>query len=77
MSCHEFEGLCILGLVTWWLCGMTGAIYEWHRHSDVNIGDLVFFGVTVAFLGPIMWIVVWADGKRFGAGHVVFKKKEK
>ncbi len=61
----------------WWLIGLTGIICDGRRFFDITIGDLILIVLFFAWLGPIAWLIYFAESKRIpiGTSYVVFKKR--
>lgn len=46
----------LLGAVAWFVFGLLGFIYWWTKELSLDVGDLVFGSIFVAWLGPLSWI---------------------
>lgn len=67
----------VIGVVLLWMCsGPPALMLHWNRSFDLTVGDAVFCTFAGVLLGPFAWVILWADGKDFGAGHVLRKKKK-
>ena len=63
----------LLGVFVWWLIGFCCCIY-WTRYEfDINMEHIII-GFFAGFIGPIMWIVGWAEFSPKGK-KVLWKKR--
>lgn len=65
---------CLMAL--WIIVGPPALMLSHTRRFDLTLGDAAFCTVLGAIMGPVAWFILWIEGKSFGSGIVIAKKRK-